>query len=66
MIYEPTPRPTPVVAFDVWKQRFRHDCQRCDKLYAFDAFGDPVLQLLWESGLEPSVRAIVEDIPEAA
>ena len=52
-------RATPALAFDVWKQGLRYDCQHFGKLGAFDAFGDLVLQLLWESGLEPTVRALL-------
>ena len=68
MIPEWTPQATPAVPFDIWRQRLRCDCQRCDKLYAFEDFGDFVLQLLWQSGVEPTVRSIIQDqdLEEAA
>ena len=57
-------REIPPVAFDVWKLQLHKDCELRDKLPAFNAIGNEVLRLLWETGLEPTVRAIVEDIPK--
>ncbi|HKT87236.1 MAG TPA: hypothetical protein VJQ59_02285 [Candidatus Sulfotelmatobacter sp.] len=46
--------------FDVWKLQLRRDCERWDKIPAFNAMGDYVLKLLWERGLDPTVQAILE------
>lgn len=45
--------------FDSWKLHLRKDCELQDKLPAFNALGDDVLRLLWETGIEPSVIGIV-------
>ncbi|HEV2402421.1 MAG TPA: hypothetical protein VGS27_36160 [Candidatus Sulfotelmatobacter sp.] len=50
---------TAAIAFELWKEQLRKDCQIHDKLAAFDAMGEYVLHLLWESGIEPSVQSIV-------
>ncbi len=42
----------------------RQDCVSQGKLPAFDALGEAVLKMLWEQGLDPSVRAIVGQAPE--
>lgn len=47
------------VAFDTWKLRQPKDCELQDKLLAFEALGDFVLRLLWESGVEPSVQGVM-------
>jgi len=31
-----------------------------DNLLAFEALGDSVLQLLWQTGLKPTVRALID------
>lgn len=46
------------LTFDVWKTKFREDCEAQGKLVQFNCLGDYVLQKLWESGLEPSVQAL--------
>lgn len=46
--------------FDPWKLALRRDCERLDKVRAFDSLTDPILKLLWESGLDPTVQAIIE------
>ncbi len=40
----------------VWKIQLRKDCELQGKLLAFDAMGDCVLELLWESGLDPNAK----------
>jgi len=55
--------PTP---FEAWKRKLREDCQSNGKITAFQALGDPVLQILWSSGLDPSVTAICESAANAA
>lgn len=51
----------PSLPFDSWKQQLRKDCELRDKLVAFDALGDDVLRLLWETGTEPSVNGIMKN-----
>jgi hypothetical protein len=51
----------PILKFAVWKRQLREDCARTGKLLAFDGFGDFVLKMFWERGLEPTVQAIIED-----
>lgn len=45
--------------FEDWKLRLRSDCEAQGKLLAFDSFGEYALRLLWEEGIEPSVKGIV-------
>ena len=47
------------LSFADWKELLRKDCEMRDKMVAFEALGDSVLQMFWESGLEPSVRALL-------
>jgi hypothetical protein len=44
--------------------QLRKDCELQDKLLAFQALGDYVLQLLWQRGCDPSVRAIIDGTSE--
>jgi len=48
------------VTFVAWKQSLRKDCEHLDKLRPFEAPPDSVLKLLWESGVEPNVKGLVE------
>lgn len=52
------PSPKPSLTFDSWRLQLRNDCQSTGKLKAFDALGDYLLQLLWMSGVDPTVRAL--------
>jgi hypothetical protein len=52
------------ISFDAWKLLLRKDCELEERLIAFDALGDTVLQLLWERGLNPTVQAIVDGAPQ--
>lgn len=49
-----------VTSFPAWKVQFRNDCDSEGKLPAFSVMSDVVLRLLWEKGLEPTVKAVVE------
>jgi hypothetical protein len=49
------------VGFKAWKRRLQEDCARQEKLDAFNALGDFVLEMFWKLGLEPTVQAIVKD-----
>lgn len=54
----------PSLSFEIWKMHLRQDCVEKGKLPAFDALGDSVLRMLWEQGVDPSVRAIAGHGPE--
>jgi hypothetical protein len=58
---EPRNRASGSIEFRVWKQSLQNDCKKLDKLRAFEALPESVLELLWESGLEPTVKALVEN-----
>ncbi|HVI06803.1 MAG TPA: hypothetical protein VND65_00770 [Candidatus Binatia bacterium] len=45
------------MSFAVWKSCLRDDCEKHGNLAAFNILGDYVLNLLWESGLEPTMTA---------
>ena len=49
-------------SYELWKIRFRKDCESEGKLPAFNSLGEYTLKLLWGSGLAPTVRAIVGNI----
>lgn len=46
--------------FDVWKDQLRLDCEREQKLSAFNSLLDCVLRIFSQQGIHPSVRAIIE------
>jgi len=48
------------LSFEAWKELLREDCEMQDKMLAFEALGDSVLRMFWESGLDPSVRELLE------
>jgi hypothetical protein len=48
------------ISFEVWKELFRKSCIGQGKLVAFEAMGADVFRALWQSGLDPSVNAVVE------
>ena len=50
--------------FQDWKLQLRHDCEIHDTLRAFEAMEDYVLRFLWRRGLDPTVKAIIEDDPD--
>ena len=54
-----------ILPFDSWKESLREDCEQQGKLVAFDAIGDPALRLLWRTGIEPSVKAIIDFAPSS-
>jgi hypothetical protein len=45
--------------FESWKEGLHNDCQKQGNLAAYDALGEFVLRFLWETGVEPTVQAIV-------
>ena len=50
------------LTFGAWKQLLQNDCIAQDKELAFNAIGDPVLQVLYDSGLDPTVDAIIASL----
>ena len=49
------------LTFRLWKAVLRKDCERENKLPAFDAMGDCALRLFYERGVEPTVQGILKD-----
>lgn len=47
--------------FDAWKKRLRDDCLALGKLEAFHSLPEIVLRMFHESGLDPSVEAILKN-----
>lgn len=45
--------------FEKWKELLRNDCIAREKEREFDSLGDPVLKLLYDNMLDPTVEAIV-------
>lgn len=52
---------SPLPSFDRWKELLRNDCIASDKEKEFDGLGEFVLKILYENGLDPTVRALVRD-----
>jgi len=59
--------PHPVLTFEEWKSRLGADCQRMHKLLIVENSGDyetpgeDALAMLWISGLEPTLQAIIDE-----
>ena len=57
----------PALTFEEWKSRLGEDCQRTHKLLIvensgdYETAGDDTLAVLWISGIEPTVQAIIEE-----
>lgn len=51
----------PQLSFEQWKYCLLDECRKSGKMMAFNAIGDYVLRVLWESNLEPTVEAITSD-----
>jgi len=49
------------ITFETWKQLLRSDCIACGKDREYNALSEPVLKLLFDSGLAPTVNAIAND-----
>ena len=49
------------LTFTLWKAALREDCERENKLPAFDAMADCALRLFYERGVEPTVQGILND-----
>lgn len=54
----------PEITFEVWKLLLRKDCEMQDKLFAFQALGDSVLEIFWQNGLKPTVEALLDGSSE--
>jgi len=48
--------------FDTWKTMLCKDCELHGRLPAFSAMSDTVLRLIWETGSEPNIPAIIEAV----
>lgn len=59
--YDLAPIMSRVPSFDRWKELLRNDSIASDKEKAFDDLGECILKILYENGLEPTVRALVKD-----
>ncbi len=51
----------PDQSFDAWKEELRQDGQARGTLKGYDAMGEEVLKVLWESGVSPKVDAIFSE-----
>lgn len=52
------------LAFEVWKKLLQNDCVAQGKQGEFSNLGDFILRFLYDSGLDPTVKALASDIPE--
>ena len=50
--------------FGTWKKLLQNDCVAQGKQLEFNNLGDFVLRFLYDSGLDPTVKALTSDIPE--
>ena len=50
-----------LLTFETWKDLLYNDCIAHGKIEVFRSFGDAVLRVLYDSGLDPTVRAIATD-----
>lgn len=53
-----------MLTFGVWKELLYNDCVALGKEREYDALGEPVLKMLYDSGLDPTVKAISEGMDE--
>lgn len=53
-----------VTSFEAWKKLLLNDCIAQDKQLEFNNLGDFVLRFLYDSGLDPTVKALSSDVPE--
>jgi hypothetical protein len=53
------------LSFEMWKLHLKDDCEREGKLAVYHNLGNHCLRVLWEGGLDPSVRAIVAGLTNA-
>lgn len=52
------------LGFETWKKLLQRDCVAAGKQREFNNLGDFVLRFLYDSGLDPTVKALTSDIPE--
>ena len=48
------------LTFKEWKLRLRQDCERHEKVLAYNNLGEECVRLLWEAATEPSVQGIID------
>lgn len=53
-----------IAGFETWKKLLLADCIAQRKQLEFNNLGDFVLRFLYDSGLDPTVKALSSDIPE--
>ena len=53
-----------IAGFETWKKLLQTDCMAQGKQLEFNNLGDFVLRFLYDSGLDPTVKALSSDIPE--
>ena len=58
--------PESQISFESWKLELRKDCEREDRIMAFNLLGDSVLRILFEQGLDPSIKGIVDGTPQVS
>jgi len=49
------------LAFEIWQERLLEDCKRHHKLLPHSRLVEECLRILWDSGVEPSVRGITDE-----
>ena len=49
------------LSFESWKSYLYYDCIENGKAQTFVKLGDYILQIFWERGIEPTVKALIED-----
>lgn len=50
--------------FEAWKKLLQNDCVAQGKQSESSNLGDFILRFLYDSGLDPTVKALTSDIPE--
>jgi hypothetical protein len=55
------PSSNATLSFEAWKDYLCRDCISNEKIEAYNCLGDFILKLLYDSGVAPTVDAIVRD-----
>jgi hypothetical protein len=53
------------ISFQEWRTRLLADAQRCGCEEGAQQLTDTALNIFWKSGVEPTVRAVIEDSEDA-
>ena len=54
------------LTFALWKEMFHQDCVREGKLLLYSSLTEEGLRILWEAGIVPSVREVIDAGDKAA